>query len=440
MKKAVISVLIVALVAMSVLTVLASCFNNSDDLKIALDEEDRDRYDELFEYYTSVTGKKIRATYGQDISKLIGTKDEPDIIKTSTVVVTSMQSILKDLTSYVDNDPDISPDMYIDSVMEALTIDGKIYALPTSVNTSLLYYNKALFDASAAELRAALNLSETDSVYPQADWTWDDFATAGRVLTIKEEDSSSYKQFGASTEVRWWGEWLVYVYQMGGTFYEEGTNNTKLAITSPEAIAATQFFVDKSMGDDNVKFSPNIYEAEKGFSFTAQNIAMILGGHTGEWHGYNEFGLDWDVQMLPTPVGRPDARGGEISADAFGISARSRRADDAYQFLKLWAGIEGAKQMYKFDKIGALKNMRQIIEELPAEDQKTINISAVFDAMDRAIVLPNEENFSLVARTRVMGKLQNLFLPASDRAHETDVTKVLTAIKQDVDKYYEGLN
>lgn len=439
MKKIFISLIIITLVALTSLTVFASCFNNSDDLKIALDEEDRDRYDELFEYYTSVTGKNIRATYGQDISKLIGTKDEPDIIKTSTVVVTSMKGILKDLTSYVEKDPDISPDMYIDSVMDALTIDGKIYALPTSVNTSLLYYNKTLFDASANELRAALGLSATDSVYPQADWTWDDFAAAGRVLTVKENGSSSYKQFGASTEFRWWGEWLVYVYQMGGTFYQEGSNNTKLAITSPEAIAATQFFVDKSMGDDGVKFAPNSFEMEGGVSFTAQNVAMILGGHTGEWHGYNKLGLNWDVQVLPTPVGRPDARGGEISADAFGISARSKKADDAYQFLKLWAGVEGAKQMYKFDKIGALKNMRQIIEELPAEDQKSINIDAVFDAMDKAIVLPNEENFSLVAKTRVMGKLQNLFLPAGQRGHESDVVKVLTEIKTDVDRYYEGL-
>jgi len=148
---------------------LAGCGTDPNVLQIALDDEDEGRYDELFAYFTEQTGYEIVATYGQDIGKLIGTKSEPDIIKTSTVLVTSMKDILRDLAPLIAESAIVDTTNYIDSLMNALTIEGKVYALPTSINTSLLYYNRALFDASADDLRYALGLSAEESVYPRGD-------------------------------------------------------------------------------------------------------------------------------------------------------------------------------------------------------------------------------------------------------------------------------
>ena len=69
-----------------------------------------------------------------------------------------MKDSLIDLTPYMQKHA-VNAGDYIDSVIDALTIDGKVYALPTSINTSLLYYNRALFDKAADELRAAFGLS-----------------------------------------------------------------------------------------------------------------------------------------------------------------------------------------------------------------------------------------------------------------------------------------
>ncbi len=295
------------------------------------------------------------------------------------------------------------------------------------------------FDASAAELRTALGLGPIDSVYPQPDWTYADYQKAGVVLTkyTGTGDSRVYTQFGAEVQLTWWGEWLVYVRQMGGTFYQPGTNDHVLAITSPEAVAATQFFVNKSMGDDTQKFAPNAIQATGPFSFVNGNVAMIFGGHMGDWYSYDALGLNWDVQVLPTPVGKPDARGGEISADAFGISVRSKNITNAFAFLKMWTGDKGALEMYKYDKVGALKNMQQLIESLPASEQKSININAVFQAMSIALTLPDEMDFQKVMDQMVMTELYKLMY--TGRGSETDVTKVLTNIKTNVDKYYYDL-
>lgn len=427
------------LLPLLLITFLSSCEPRVDTLQIALDIEDEGRYDELFAYFSEKTGYQIKATYGQDIGKLIGTKNEPDIIKTSTVVVESMKETLLDLNSFIEKSTVVKTTNYVSSLMDALTIDNKVYALPTSINTSLLYYNKTLFDNSANELRLTLNLDPLESVYPQADWDYEDYQKAGLVLSKYSSSGSNlfYSQFGAETQLNWWGEWLVYLQQMGGSFYEANSNNRICALTSPEAIAATTFFREKSMGGINKKFAPNAIELTGDASFMGGNIAMIFGGHMGDWYSYDALNLDWDVQVLPTPVGLPNARGGEISADAFGISIRSKKSQQAFAFLEVWTGEEGALQMFKYGKVSALKNMDELINTLPNDQQKDINIEAVFSAIEKALTLPRERDFAKVMREMVMSELYLLMYDG--RGSKSDVGEVLTTIKNNVDAYYRGL-
>jgi len=432
--------LLILLLSVFAMFTFAACTPKTDVLKIALDIEDQGRYEELFAYFTAETGIEIAATYGEDISKLIGTVNEPDLIKTSTVVVESMKESLLDLSALVENDPEIDPANYLPVIMNALTIDNKIYALPTSINTSLLYYNKTLFDNAATELRTAFGLTVEESVYPQSDWTYSDYVKAGVILsdfTTNPDQTRTYTQFGAESQMNWWGEWLVYLNQMGGTFYQSGSSNHICAITSPEAIAATEFYVRKSMGDALHKFAPDAIESASSFSFMGGNVAMIFGGHMGDWYSYDALDLNWDIQVLPTPDARPDAHGGEISADAFGISIRSDKATEAFQFLKMWAGEAGALQMYQYGKVGALVNMETLIAGLPEAEQKDINIAAVFDAVEVASTLPNEKDFSKVMREMVMTELYRLMY--TGRGSESDITLVLNRIKTNVDNYYSGL-
>ncbi|HAQ56234.1 MAG TPA: hypothetical protein DCR44_02355 [Acholeplasmatales bacterium] len=423
------------------LSFAAIACDRTDDavLRIALDIEDEGRYDELFTYFTETTGIPVAATYGLDLNKIFNTKDEPDLIKTSTVVIGSMKDLYVDLAPYLEADPDADASDYVDVLIDALTFEGKIYALPTSVNTSLLYYNKTLFDEKAVELRAAFGLTEADSIYPQADWSWVDFQTAGVILSefTGSGDDRTYTQFGAEAQLSWWGEWLVYLNQMGGTFYVPGTDDRVCAINSAEATLATTFYRTKSMGSATEKFAPDAVEQSSGFAFLTGNVAMIFGGHLGDWYAFDVLEMDWGVQLLPTPVGDPAARGGEISADAFGISLRSEKKDQAFQFLKLWAGDAGALEMYKHGKIGALKTMEALIDALPETERTSIDHHVVFDAMEIAVTLPAEKDFAKVMRDMVMTELYLLMYDG--RGAETDVAAVLSRIKTHVDDYYAGL-
>jgi ABC-type glycerol-3-phosphate transport system substrate-binding protein len=399
---------IALLVILMLPVMLMSCGKKDDGvLRIALDIEDRDRYDSFFETFEQQNPDiSIEATYGQDIFKLIGTKDEPDLFKTGDAYIEGISEAMTPLDPFIHDDDTFDVTLYHENIIESLKVDGVLYALPTSINTSLLYYNKALFDASEDALRDALNLPQDASVYPDETWTYDDFRTAGVTLTLFEGEGVNrvYTQFGAETQSRWWGEWLIYVRHFGGTFYVPG-NNRLSALDSAEALQGTRFMCDKSMGDDTQKFAPDLFDPE--LSFSAGNVAMIFGGHMGDWASYDAVGLDWDIEVLPTPVGRPDARGGEIATDAFGISARSDNKDKAWRFLKYWVSSDGAKAMVENGKIGALKSMPEIIDEVdPLRQTVPDNIEAVFEAMAIAMPLPKEKDFERVVNMRVMDKIQ----------------------------------
>jgi hypothetical protein len=67
----------------------------------------------------------------------------------------------------------------------------------------------------------------------------------------------------------------------------------------------------------------------------------------------------------------------------------------------------------------------------------TQNMDAVFEAIGKAVALPQEQYFSYVMESMVMTELYKLML--TGRSAETDVTAVLTTIKNNVDEYYKGI-
>jgi len=94
-------------------------------------------------------------------------------------------------------------------------------------------------------------------------------------------------------------------------------------------------------------------------------------------------------------------------------------------------------QMYKYGKVGALNNMEELINNLPESEQKNISIDVVFDAIEKAVTLPNERDFSKVMREMVMSEIYLLMYEG--RGSKSDVVEVLTTIKNNVDAYYRGL-
>lgn len=317
------------------------------------------------------------AQYAIKFKTLAAAGQPPDVFDTGDVWVAYMLPFLLDLTPWVERDAaEIGLDDFYPAVLEATLYDGRYYFLPHSMTVSLLYYNKDAFD------RAGL-------AYPSDQWTWDDFARAGRAMTVRDA-AGQVTQWGCTSVDGWWGEWLIYVRQAGGQpFSGDGRH---CLLDSPEAILGLGFFHEKVYRNG---FAPAPGQGFPG-GFAGQRYAMVLGGHVGDWRTFNAVtNLNWDVQVLPVgPAGRA---GGEMALGAYGISRRCRHPEAAWTLLKFLVSHDTIE---KEARAGALSVRRSVADRIlfaPGRRMAPHNMDAVYAQLQDARPIPRLPNFIEVA-------------------------------------------
>ena len=216
---------------------------------MVVENADLDMYKEWFAEFEEkykeegYTVKPVPVGGGQIQGKqdnMMASGTAPDIVVGGDIHILSQYKYLVPLDELIKRDnADVDVDDFMPEIMDLLKKDGKTYYLPNFFNTSLLYYNKDLFDiynANPSNANAKLD-------YPQNDWTYDDFMNAAKKLTVKS--GGEYSQWGCYSTIGWWGEWLIHVRQAGGDIMnEEGL----VTLDTPEAKAGFQRYMDKMYG------------------------------------------------------------------------------------------------------------------------------------------------------------------------------------------------
>ena len=252
---------------------------------------------------------EIAVNWGGSQDQLIAANKAPDIINTGDLLVGVQANLLADLTPYILKDRTIVTRDFYPALYSRMKVDGKILALPYRFNVQLLYYNKGLFDADKVS-------------YPTAKWTQTDFIAAAQALSKKTGAKAT--QWGVTQTTGWWGEWLIHVRQAGGEWFTNGS----VSLDTPAAIAGLTFFRDKA---GKYAVSPGPKDDSLG-GFSGGNTAMHYGGHTGDFPSYRQTtGLSWDIQVLPKGI--KTNKGGELSAEAWAVSAKSPNKAAAYKAL-----------------------------------------------------------------------------------------------------------
>nr|WP_279388801.1 ABC transporter substrate-binding protein [Hydrogenispora ethanolica] len=97
---------------------------------------------------------------------------------------------LADLSSYVDKDPKVNPDTFLDGLLADSKHQNKFLAIPFNRSTPLLYYNKDCF------VKAGLNPNS-----PPA--TWEKLLEYSKKLT-KKNKNGRVLTYGYSPIIHWW--------------------------------------------------------------------------------------------------------------------------------------------------------------------------------------------------------------------------------------------
>ena len=351
------------------------------------------------EYNAAHKDIQIDVMWGGDQAKLIAAQRAPDIIDTGDLYIETQKDLLADLTPMIaKSGGDLNISDFYPAMLTALKLRGKQVALPFRFNVGLLYVNKDLFAAGG------LN-------YPSKTWSQKQFVDAAEKLT--KGDGGKSTQWGASTTLGWWGEWLIHVRQSGGEFMQGNT----VTLNTPAAIAGLQFFYDKTT-NGKYKFAPGPKDDALG-GFVGGKTAMEYGGHTGTWPGLNAAkGLNWDIQVVPS--GSRQKRGAELALSAYGVYSGSKNPDAAWDVLKF---ITGRKFITtSFSKLGLPPTRQSVADEalaVPLEKRSNPkNLEALFDGLKTGITLPRNKDFVNVAIQVVQPEIDKM-LEGKQTAAET---------------------
>lgn len=273
---------------------------------------------EFAPYDDTVTRTLVAATAG----------DMPDIIMCSTDHTPSLitSAVLTDLNGHIEQDGTVAPDDFAPGVAQGFHMFDRWWGFPYDVSTFGIYYNKDMFDAAGVAYPPA---------HGETPWTWEQFIEAAIKLT--KADGS---QWGVTWDSPPWNQYLAsnFIYQAGGRNFDDTLR--KCIIASDEAAVGIQFMVDLI---HKHKVSPTPAETAGGdINYFQSGLSAMM--FNGQWAlGQTARGVDFpfDISYLPLGNEKKVVTGGS----GFAISATTKHADAAWQFLRAFTSKEVLSKM-----------------------------------------------------------------------------------------------
>ncbi|PZD97444.1 ABC transporter substrate-binding protein [Paenibacillus sambharensis] len=276
----------------------------------------------------------------------IAAGNPPDVIVNdiATVAQRAENKQAADLSAYTRKEP--VEDRFFPELWQAVTHEGKPYALPFNTDTRFLYYNKEAFREAGL-----------DPEKPPG--TWAELEEYAQKLDKKNGDR--YERIGFyPTWGNWgWDSWMINADNGRGFVDQEGN----VTIHTPRKVEALKWinnWTDR-LGSSTV----NAYKAEFGEQqsnpFIAGKVGMIIEMATF-YTQLRDYGQDVDFGIAPIPEyeegsGHYSSGGGFVVEIPYG----SDHPDEAWEFIKYLTDVEAQKYwaVKNFDNIANIEASRQ---------------------------------------------------------------------------------
>jgi multiple sugar transport system substrate-binding protein len=204
----------------------------------------------------------------------------------------------------------------VPSAWQALSVNGRIYALPLSITTEAIY------------LRTD-RVKEYGLKMPDEHWTWDDFLALAKGLTKPDKSQYGYGMRGA-------GKWAVsyataFLYGNGAQVLRDG----KVVINSPEAVAGLEWYLDLFR---KWKVTPSSVPTDgyrqivQGFSRGITSMYMHNSGSVEEQKRTQAIGPE-RFTTVPIPVGPAKTRAAFYFCETLVMFNASKNKDAVWKFI-----------------------------------------------------------------------------------------------------------
>ena len=179
-------------------------------------------------------------------------------------------------------------DDFFPPAREAVTVDGKVRAIPALIDSMAVVYNKKLFEQAGIDP-------------PQAGWTWDDYRATAKRLTDAGKGQFGTGWPGVGDEDTTWRIWPM-VWSAGGDVLAEGGESVGYEGESGQR--ALQTVQDMAQADKSVYVDKTVGSEKMYGVFNNGRMGMVP---TGPWQlpEIIENKVDYGVVPMPTYDGQP---------------------------------------------------------------------------------------------------------------------------------------
>lgn len=298
--------------------------------------------------------------YFTKLATTVGGGNPPDVFEMNMENFLSymLRGACADLTGKIDTAN------YSEGTLAAVSSEGKIYAVPMSFSTCVLFYNKDLFDQAGV-------------AYPTDEWTWADAQAAAEKIKALGDDIWGYYQPIT------YNEFYKSIKGNGGSVLSE--DYSQFTINTPENVAVLEAMIARVRGENHVMPTKEELAGRGDWDlFTEGKLGMII---TGIW-GFPTFAekctFDWDIVVEPgykTPSTF-------FFANVNCVSPSSDKQEAAAKFVDAMGSDPDIVQLrldanWELPTIADQSKLSQYIEMTPPANRK-----AVFDSMDYAAAPP----------------------------------------------------
>lgn len=281
-------------------------------------ETDRTLRTQFMDKYPYITLNVVQTPSDTDILSAMAAGNAPSICINGypQFKTLSYQGAYLSLDDYIKNDPDWSN---FDPVqVDSFTVNGSVYGIPGDKYALGIAYNKSNF--------AAAGITETPK-------TWDEFFEVCKKLTDPDK-----QQYGFALDIAQWGGWLfeVWGWGAGGEFSTaDADGKLSLTFTDPKIVEAGEF-VRKLITAKVVEPDLNATIDDQNNDFASGKASMIIGG-LADVNGPVSKGMKAeDIGWFNIPAG-PSGKGYNLAGgDGVGIIYTEDKdvADAAWEYIK----------------------------------------------------------------------------------------------------------
>lgn len=291
------------------------------------------------------------------------------------------QGGLEPLGPYLAQSEALDEDDFYTAVIDSFRFDGQLWCIPQNVSSLVIYYNQDLFDAAGLP-------------YPSDDWTWGDFLAAAQRLTVDQDGDGRPEQYGVGIEPTL-NRLAPFIWQAGGELVDDPQNPTRLALDSPEAQAALQWFVnlqtEHGVAPDAVAESAEGSESR----FLNGTLAMYFNSRRGVPTYRTIKNFTWDVAPLPRGVQPASV----LHSDGYCLAASSKEKEAAWKFIEFANGVAGQELVAE---TGRTVPSLRVVAASPAflePDEAPARSQVFIDAMEVIRAVPVMANWPAIEDT-----------------------------------------